>query len=234
MRAARDGADVLTTFKAERPYPPLTLKGDGLACERGGRLVFDGLSFEARSGDILLVTGPNGSGKSTLLRLLAGLLEKSAGEMSLQGMERQGEVSDYLLYAGHLDAVKGGLSVAENLAFWGALYGDVASGAASGAALDAALAAFALDHLADLPADVLSAGQKRRLGLARLALIERPIWLLDEPSVSLDAENVSRLARLIEAHSARGGIVLAATHADLGLGGARRLDLRGMSSGAAA
>lgn len=232
MRAARDGADVLTTFKAERPYPLLTLKGDGLACERGGRLVFEGLSFKARSGDILLVTGPNGSGKSTFLRLLAGLLEKSAGEVSLEGMERQGEVSDYLLYAGHLDAVKGGLSVAENLAFWGALYG----GAASGAALEAALAAFALDHLADLPADVLSAGQKRRLGLARLALIERPLWLLDEPSVSLDAENVGRLARLIGAHSARGGIVLAATHADLGLGGAsaRRLDLRDMSSGAAA
>ncbi len=230
MQAVKDGAGVLTIFEAERNYPPLVLKGDNLACERGGRLVFDGLSFEARSGDILLVTGPNGSGKSTLLRLLAGLLEKSAGEVSLGGMAPEGEVSDYLLYAGHLDAVKGGLCVAENLAFWGALYGS----AVPGAALDAALAVFALDHLADLPADVLSAGQKRRLGLARLALIERPLWLLDEPSVSLDAENAGRLARLIEAHRARGGIVLAATHADLGLGGVRRLDLGALASGAAA
>lgn len=217
MQAAKDGAGVLTTFET---YPKLVLSGQDLACVRGGREVFRDLSFKVSSGTALLLTGPNGSGKSTLLRLLAGLLEKAAGDIMLEGADEERALADYLLYAGHLDAVKGPLSAEENLRFWAGLYGARAEDAPR------ALEALGLGHLADLPADVLSAGQKRRLGLARLCLIRRPIWLLDEPTVSLDAENMGRLAALMDAHLDMGGMIVAATHTELGLRQAVRLDMR--------
>lgn len=222
MRAARGGAGVLTTFET---YPKLVLSGQGLACVRGGREVFRDLSFKVSSGAALLLTGPNGSGKSTLLRLLAGLLEKAAGDITLEGADDERPLADYLLYAGHLDAVKGGLSAEENLHFWAALYGAPLRHGDHDHVIRA-LEAMDLGHLADLPADVLSAGQKRRLGLARLCLIRRPIWLLDEPTVSLDAENMGRLAALMEAHLEMGGMIIAATHTELGLRKASRFDLR--------
>lgn len=190
-----------------------------LSCVRGERDVFRDLSFQVASGEMLTLVGPNGSGKSSLLRQLGGLLEVSGGDIVLEGLDEDQTIADVALYAGHLDAVKAPLSVSENLSFWAEFYGVAAT------RVDAALEAFSLDHLGHLPAGVLSAGQKRRLGLSRLALIERPLWLLDEPTVSLDTSSIGALADLMRAHLEKGGTVVAATHVDLGIEGARTLDM---------
>ncbi len=187
------------------------LAGEGLASVRGGREVFSGLSFRVAAGEALVVTGPNGAGKSTLLRIVAGLVRPVAGRVVFEGGEEDAPAGAHLHYIGHLDAVKPQLSVAENIGFWADWLGAARTDPAD------ALAAFALDHLADLPAAVLSAGQRRRLSLARLKLAERPVWLLDEPSVALDAASRARLAALVDAHVSAGGIVMAATHEALGL-----------------
>jgi heme exporter protein A len=191
---------------------------------RGGRLVFRGLDLEVGPGDALTVVGPNGSGKSSLLRLLAGLMPAAAGRLSWAGRavdEDPDRLRRAVAYAGHLDAVKKPLTVAENLAGWARL--DEPRGAAG--RVDRGLAAFGLDGLADLPARYLSAGQKRRLALARLIAAPRPLWLLDEPTVALDREAVAALGRACAAHRAGGGAVIAATHAELGLPDSRRLDM---------
>lgn len=180
------------------------------------------LSFTLDAGAALILRGPNGVGKSTLLRALAGLLPVGGGTAELDGLERLRDPEGFcerLAYAGHLDAVKPQLTALENLRFWAAVFGGTQGAAAE------ALAAFGLDRVADRPAGACSAGQKRRLGLARLLLAPRRLWLLDEPTVSLDAEATRAFARLVEAHCAAGGMALIATHVDLGLGSAAELRL---------
>lgn len=208
-----------------------------ISARRGGRLIFRGAGFGLGGGAVATLEGPNGSGKSTLLRALAGLgpvesgdavVTDAGGRTSLR-KDRDG-YQERILYSGHLDAVKPALSVRENLVFWAELYASEATGAETG--VDAALAAFDLESLADTPAAACSAGQKRRLGLARLAAISRPVWLLDEPTVSMDARSIERFAGLVQAHAGTGGIALIATHAAIGLTPTARIDMAAFSLGA--
>lgn len=197
----------------------MRLLGEGLACVRGGREVFDGVGFSVASGELLQLRGPNGAGKSSLLRLIAGLVRPTAGRLALEGGAADVPVAEQAHYVGHLDALKPALSVAENLGFWA----DMLGGPDPGATTDAdgrsaeALEAVGIAPLADFPAAVLSAGQRRRLSLARLAAASRPVWLLDEPTTALDTDGQARLFRLIEGHLAGGGLALIATHVDLPL-----------------
>jgi len=192
----------------EPAFPPLALTAKDIAAARGGRAVFAGVSFALRNGDVLAVRGPNGAGKSTLLRLVAGLLPPSAGEIAIETPASDG-VDRTPHYAGHLDALKAPLTVHQNLAFWARLW---RSGEAQ---VDAAIMAVGLAKLAHLPAAVLSAGQRRRAALARLMLAPRPLWLLDEPTASLDAAGERLLGDFLAAHARRGGIAIIATHAEL-------------------
>jgi len=200
----------------------MRLSGRGLKCVRGGREVFAGLSFEAAAGGVLAVTGANGSGKTSLLRLIAGLLIPAEGEVALEGGEAELTLAEQAHYLGHRDALKPALSVMENLSFWQDFLG--------GEAFDAgdSLEAVGLDHAAQLPAAYLSAGQRRRLSLARLLTVRRPIWLLDEPTAALDAAGQALFASLMRGHLARGGLIVAATHGPLGIE-ARELKMGGMS-----
>jgi heme exporter protein A len=208
----------------------MSLVVSDLRCARSGRPVLGPLSFALEPGGAVQLRGPNGAGKSTLLRALAGLLPVAGGSARL-GRLALGEDADAwaeeIAYAGHLDAIKPQLTVAENLVFWARLFG------ADRAAAGAALAAFGLGPIADRAAHACSAGQKRRLGLARLALVRRRLWLLDEPTVSLDAAATARFAALVADHCARGGMALVATHVDLGLDAAV-LDLEPAAAGAGA
>ena len=154
----------------------LRLSGSGLSCIRGFRSVFTGINFELLSGQALALIGPNGAGKSSLLRLIAGLLQPAAGRIALEGGAAERTLAEQAHYLGHLDAFKPALTVAENLDFWARYLGDAAP------VTRPALASVGLDGLADLPAGYLSAGQRRRLSLARLIAVPRPVWLLDEPS----------------------------------------------------
>jgi heme exporter protein A len=199
---------------------PLALTARELACVRGGRQVFRDLSFSLGAGEALTVSGPNGAGKSSLLRLIAGLLRPAAGLIRLDGGEPELTLGEHVHYLGHLDALKPSLSVSENLAFWIGLLG----GGSAAAAL-AALGAVGLDRLEALPALYLSAGQRRRLSLARLIAVERPIWLLDEPASALDAAGQAMLGDFMSRHLAAGGLILAAAHGPSGIEGARELRL---------
>ncbi len=195
------------------------LEGEGLAVIRGERLVFAGVSFALAPGGALLLTGPNGAGKSTLLRVLAGLLRPVAGTVRWAGEDALADLPEHALrlcYVGHQDAVKPGLTVAENLRFWG-----------GPEAIARALAAVDLSPLADLPARMLSAGQRRRLALSRLLMRDAPLWLLDEPTTGLDSASVERLGGLLAAHRASGGMVVAATHLPLPMGDTGSLQLKG-------
>jgi heme exporter protein A len=189
----------------------MRLLGRGIKCVRGGREVFSELDFTAISGEALAVTGPNGAGKTSLLRIIAGLLTVAAGSVGLEDGERELTVAEQAHYLGHRDAMKPALSVLENLAFWRDFLGGEASNAAQ------SLDAVGLDHAADLPAAYLSAGQRRRLSIARLLAVRRPIWLLDEPTSALDAPGQSLFAALMRDHLTRGGLIIAATHAPLGV-----------------
>jgi heme exporter protein A len=180
-----------------------------ISCQRGGRLVFRDVSFSLGPGQALLVTGPNGAGKTSLLRQIAGLLPLAAGDLRLDGAGPDAELPELCHYVGHLNAVKTSLSVAENLAFWLEFLGP------NGASLEPALDAFGLSPLADLPAGLLSAGQKRKLALSRLFTAKRPIWLLDEPQTSLDAASLKLLDAAIKDHLATGGIAIVASHVAL-------------------
>lgn len=190
----------------------MRLKVTALACRRGHKAIFSGIGFSVGSGDALLLLGPNGAGKSSLLRIIAGLLRPCAGEIVLEGGDHERTIGEQAHYLGHQDALKPALSIAENLRFWTQFLG-----AARGLAPREALEAVGLIELAELPAGYLSAGQRRRLSLARLLCAKRPIWLLDEPSSALDANGQERLLRVMHAHLGEGGIILAATHAPLGL-----------------
>jgi heme exporter protein A len=189
----------------------MRLSGRGIRCVRGGREVFSRLDFEASSGEALAVTGPNGSGKTSLLRLVAGLLTVADGSIALEGGAAELTLPEQAHYLGHRDALKPALSVTENLAFWRDYLG--------GEAFDPteSLAAVGLDHAARLPAAYLSAGQRRRLSIARLLAVKRPVWLLDEPTNALDAGGQGLFAGLMGDHLARGGLIIAATHAPLGV-----------------
>jgi heme exporter protein A len=196
----------------------LTLSAQALTCQRGGRAVFRDLDFSVASGEALLVTGRNGAGKSSLLRMIAGLLRIAGGTLSLAGGDAERSLAEQAHYLGHSDALKSSLTVAENLSFWTAWLGG------DGKPRDA-LAAVGLETLASLPAAYLSAGQKRRLSIARLIAVERPLWLLDEPTSALDTAAQAMLLELMRAQLRRGGIVVAATHLPLGLQDARELKL---------
>ncbi len=187
----------------------LRLTGQNLACERGGRPVFDRLSFSVAGGGALALVGPNGSGKSSLIRLIAGLLRPLAGTLDLEGGREDTPLGEHCHYLGHLDALKPALTVEENVAFWRAYYGATGLGAAD------ALAEVGLAHALALPAGFLSAGQRRRAALARLLVSRRPIWLLDEPTSALDTASQKRLFDLVGAHLSGGGLVVAATHQEM-------------------
>jgi len=197
----------------------MQLSGDNLTCVRGGRTVFSGLSFRLAGGEALLVTGRNGAGKSSLLRMIAGLVHLADGRLALDGGETDAGIAEQAHYLGHQDAMKPSLSVLENLQFWAAFLG------ADDADIAQALAAVDLAGLAGLPAAYLSAGQRRRLSIARLVAAPRPIWLLDEPTSALDAASQTRLAELMRGHLAGGGMIVAATHGAIGLDRARELKL---------
>jgi len=197
----------------------MRLLGLDLTCVRGGRKVFTGLEFQVAAGTALVVTGRNGAGKSSLLRMIAGLVRIAAGRLDLEGADGELSIAEQAHYLGHQDALKPSLSVAENLQFWASYLG------AAETAEEAALAAVGLDDLAALPAAYLSAGQRRRLSIARLVAIKRPIWLLDEPTSALDTAAQTRLSELMRAHLAGGGLIVAATHGPIGLEGANELRL---------
>ncbi len=199
----------------------MRLAAYGLACVRGGREVFDGLDFAVEAGQALALTGRNGAGKTTLLRLIAGLLEPAHGRLELTGGAPDLTLAEQAHYVGHRDALKPALSVRENLQFWYAFLGGHDASATS------ALESVGLAGLAALPAAYLSAGQRRRLAIARLVAAPRPIWLLDEPTAALDAASQQRLAELMRSHLAGGGIIVAATHGPLGIDGTRELRLGG-------
>lgn len=183
----------------------MTLIANALACERNGRVVFSHLSFTVQPGQCAELRGANGSGKSSLLRLVAGLVPLAGGHLTLDGAA---DFSAQCHYAGHQDGLKSALSVHENLAFWAACLG--------GQTLDHALASFGLDDLRDEAVQVLSAGQRRRVSLARLLLAKRRLWLLDEPMTALDARSQGQLRTQIRAHLDQGGMAVVATHGDLG------------------
>ena len=197
----------------------MQLSADSLACTRGGRTVFTGLSFAVAGGEALVVTGRNGAGKSSLLRMIAGLVRIAGGRLTLAGGEDEASIGEQAHYLGHHDALKPSLSVRENLSFWATFLGGADEGVAP------ALEAVGLAPLAGLPAAYLSAGQRRRLSIARLVAVKRPIWLLDEPTSALDTPSQGRLAELMHDHLSGNGIIIAAAHGPIGLKNPREMRL---------
>jgi len=192
----------------------VSFTGDNLSCIRGDYLVFQDVGFTLQPGEALVLRGRNGAGKSTLLRLAATLLRPQTGVLRWQGEDIAEDPDRHrrrLAFVGHTDAVKPALTVKENVADWVRIQGGDMD------RLPTALERFGVDHLAETPAQYLSAGQRRRTGLARLAAVSAPLWLLDEPTVSLDADGVACLQAVVAEHRAKGGMVMAATHIDLGL-----------------
>jgi len=199
---------------------------EGLAVERGGRRVLSELSFEVAAGEALLLTGPNGAGKTTLLKTIAGFLSPVSGRITLSSTAGEQPIAEHVHYVGHLNGVRATLTVEENARFWAQYLGG------SEDRVLAALDRLGLASLAAIPTGYLSAGQKRRLALARLLLAHRPLWLLDEPSSSLDANATRVLAGVLDQHVAAGGLIVAATHLALGLARSRELRL-GVAAGQA-
>jgi heme exporter protein A len=197
----------------------MQLRGNNLTCSRGGREVFAGLNFSLPGGQALVVTGRNGAGKSSLLRMIAGLVHLAGGELDLDGGAPDATIAEQAHYVGHQDAVKPSLTVGENLQFWARYLGGI------DLPIDLALEAVDLASLINLPAAYLSAGQRRRLSIARLVAVPRPLWLLDEPTSALDVPSQSRLAELMRSHLAGGGMIVAAAHGPIGLERPRELQI---------
>lgn len=196
----------------------MELQAEGLTCSRGGREVFRNVSFKVPAGEALIVTGRNGAGKSSLLRMIAGLVRITAGRLSLSGGTADTPIAEQAHYVGHQDAMKPSLTVAENLQFWTRFLGSRSD-------IRPALELLDLMPLANLPAAYLSAGQRRRLSVSRIVAASRPVWLLDEPTSTLDAPSQSRLSAIMRDHLTRGGIIVAAAHGAIGLDRARELKL---------
>jgi len=197
----------------------MRLSAVNLTCCRGGRNVFADISFSVASHETLAITGRNGAGKSSLLRIAAGILRAAEGNLTLEGGDTELTIAEQAHYLGHQDALKPALSVAENLRFWIGFLG------ARTTEILPLLEAVGLDALAELPAAYLSAGQRRRLSVARLLAVKRPIWLLDEPMSTLDTAAQERLIGYMRTHLADGGLILAATHGALGVAPVRELRL---------
>jgi len=195
----------------------MALHIEKLVVSRGGQTILDGLSLSAEAGEAVLLTGANGAGKTTLLRAIAGLLPIADGTIRLDGVAAEtGEVvGEFCHFVGHLNGIKPALTVAENAAFWARYLGGATD------AVPHALEQFRMADLAPIQAAYLSAGQKRRLGLTRLLVAPRPVWLMDEPAVSLDMASQALLADAVNRHLANGGIAVAATHQPLGFSPAR-------------
>lgn len=194
----------------------MKLVGKDLTCERGQRVVFKGLDFAVDAGEILVLKGPNGAGKTSLLRLIAGLIEPALGHLELIGGHQDISIGQQCHLVAHQSAVKPSLTVRENLAFWSDFLG--------GGDIETSLDAFALRPLAEFSAALLSAGQLRRLTLSRLKLVPRVLWLLDEPTVGLDANSTGNLRAAMHDQLDQGGIIIATTHVDLGMPKARTFD----------
>ena len=199
----------------------MRLSAEKLALERGGRQLFAGVSFELGAGQALLVIGPNGAGKSSLLRAIAGFLTFSAGHAKLEDADPEQTLAEQTHYLGPADGLKGALTAGENLEFWAGVLG----GDARRDGWLTALKRLGLGHVADFPARALSAGQKRRVALARLLVARRPLWLLDEPTTALDVAAQALFAGVMREHLESGGLIVAATHAPLGLEDALTLRL---------
>jgi heme exporter protein A len=197
----------------------MKLMAEAVGVMRGDRMVVTHLSFAVEAGEALVLVGPNGAGKTTLIRCIAGLLKPSAGQIRFEGGQPERALGEECHYVGHLNGVKASLTVEENAAFWCRYLGGAAE------QVEPALATFGLVTTRDLPAGYLSAGQRRRLALTRLLLAARPVWLLDEPTVSLDRAARQTLTTVVDAHLATGGLVVAATHAPLGFARSRELQL---------
>ncbi len=200
----------------------ITLLAHEIGCRRGGRLLFSGLSFSLRAGEALLVSGPNGAGKTSLLRQIGGLLPLDGG--CVEAGDKSVPLPELCHYVGHANALKAALSPRENVRFWA----DFLEGQSGD--MERAMERFGLKPIADLPAGLLSAGQKRRLSLLRLFAAKRPIWLLDEPSVSLDAASVKTLEAAVKEHLNDGGIAIVASHIPLKLRFSQRLELGQMAA----
>ena len=197
----------------------MELRAQNLTCERGGRIVFRNVSLALKPGQLMQLTGPNGSGKSSLLRLIAGLNEAQTGELGFEGGSKDLTIGQQAHYIAHQEPVKSALTVYENLAFWRDFLG--------GGEVEEALDALDLARLSSYPAGLLSAGQKRRLALARLVLVPRVLWLLDEPTVGLDTASLARLAAVMARQLDKGGMIIAATHVALGREPDLKLELGG-------
>jgi len=191
-----------------------SLTAENLACARGDKRLFDGLNFRVMAGQALAVEGPNGAGKTSLLRVIAGFLAPVAGRLIVKAEGRENDDAEergkVIGWLGHQDGLKPQLSVREQLDFFSNLYGHTAD--------STVLEQVGLARQADLPCRYLSAGQKRRLGLARLLASKRPLWLLDEPFAALDASGQQLVGQLMARHCGAGGLIIAATHEPLGLG----------------
>ncbi len=204
----------------------MKLSGHNLSCERGGRLVFSGLDFSVSAGEMLILRGANGAGKTSLLRVIAGLNEVADGELVFEGGTDDHPIASHCQFIAHQDAFKPALTVEENLQFWADFFvNDYKPGG-----VQLALEAFSLDALAGFSSALLSAGQKRRLALGRLAMIERPVWLLDEPTVGLDTASVKQLQTLMLGHLDNNGLIIATTHIDLGIKQAKVLDFAALKA----
>ena len=203
------------------PRPAVQLVIDNVRLTRGLRTVVEGLSAHVEAGEALVLTGANGAGKTTVIRAVAGFLAPAAGSIRLEGGDPELTLAEHCHYVGHLNGVKPSLTVAENLDFWAAYLG----GDATAAKVPEALRRLGLDTLGAIPAGYLSAGQKRRLALARLLVVHRPLWLLDEPTAALDAAAEALFLKAVNEHLAADGLVVAATHHPLGLKGSKELRL---------